>query len=163
MQAEMNGRYWIRSNSEEDTAKFAAQMADSAFAGMVIGLDGDLGAGKTRFSQAFAKAIGVIETVNSPTFTLIKEYNGFTFPLYHMDVYRLCLEEAEELGLDEYFYGEGICIIEWAARIHEILPEERLHIHMKYISDHEREVVVTPNGLVYDEYCQNLQKSGVFE
>ena len=129
--------YNYKAYSEEDTEKLASVLAESCFPGMVIALDGELGAGKTRFSQAFAKCLGVTGVVNSPTFTLIKEYAGEHHPLYHMDVYRLSLEEAENLGLDEYFYGDGVCIVEWASRITDILPKERLEIHMTHISEHE--------------------------
>ncbi|MBJ8193242.1 tRNA (adenosine(37)-N6)-threonylcarbamoyltransferase complex ATPase subunit type 1 TsaE, partial [Bacillus cereus] len=89
-----------------------ARLADWIQPGTVIALDGDLGAGKTRFSQALARAIGVPDVVNSPTFTIIKEYEGTTLPFYHMDVYRLSIEEADELGLDDYFFGQGLTVVE---------------------------------------------------
>lgn len=97
--------FTYRSHSLQETELLAAAIAGAASEGMVIGLDGDLGAGKTAFSQAFARHLGVEGIVNSPTFTIIKEYNG-RLPLYHMDVYRISPQEADELGLDEYFYGQ---------------------------------------------------------
>src|SRR5690554_3888616 len=112
MREPTNRGYDYTSHNEQGTALLAAQLAERCYQGMVIALDGELGAGKTRFSQAFAKGIGVSGVVNSPTFTLIKEYRGTQFPFYHMDVYRLTADEADELGLDEYWYGDGITIIE---------------------------------------------------
>src|SRR5690606_20910218 len=103
-----------RAGGAEDTARLAALLASWAGPGTVIALDGDLGAGKTFFSQSFAKAIGVPGVVNSPTFTIIKEYEGETMPFYHMDVYRLSQAEADELGLDDYFFGSGVTLVEWA-------------------------------------------------
>ncbi|GJM77487.1 hypothetical protein HMSSN036_97030 [Paenibacillus macerans] len=115
------------------TEKLAAHLARQALPGTVIALDGDLGAGKTAFSQWFARHLGVTDTVNSPTFTLIKEYEG-RLPFYHMDVYRLSLEEAEELGLDEYFYGAGVSLVEWASLIEELLPANLLQIYIETVS-----------------------------
>src|SRR5690348_4111638 len=99
--------YYFQADNEQDTARLAEQLSGFLDEGTVLALDGDLGAGKTAFSQALARALGVRETVNSPTFTIIKEYQSRQCPLYHMDVYRITLKEAEDLGLDEYFYGEG--------------------------------------------------------
>ena len=96
----------MTSSSLEETEQLAAWLAARAEPGTVIGLDGDLGAGKTAFSQQFARHLGVNGVVNSPTFTIIKEYEG-RLPLYHMDVYRLSVDEADELGLDEYFMVTG--------------------------------------------------------
>ena len=93
--------------------------------GMVIALDGDLGVGKTVFTQGFAAGLGIEEPVNSPTFTIVQVYEGGRLPFYHFDVYRLGdVEEMEEIGYEDCFYGEGVCLIEWADLIREILPEK---------------------------------------
>ncbi|MGG1879945.1 tRNA (adenosine(37)-N6)-threonylcarbamoyltransferase complex ATPase subunit type 1 TsaE [Paenibacillus cisolokensis] len=145
----------MTSSGPEDTQRLAAWLADKAEPGTVIGLDGDLGAGKTAFSQGFAKQLGVSGVVNSPTFTIIKEYAG-RLPLYHMDVYRLSLDEADELGLDEYFYGDGVCIVEWSRLITELLPEQYLHIHMETIDEFHRTITLTSVGEPYGSWCREL-------
>lgn len=132
-----------------ETEQIASTLADLAWAGMFIALDGDLGAGKTAFSKAFARAIGVQEVVSSPTFTIIKEYQGAVYPFYHMDVYRVSLEEADELGLDDYFFGEGITIVEWASIIEELLPEQSLSIYIEYIDEHCRRIHLKARGERY--------------
>ena len=151
---------YFRSQNEEDTARLASMLAQWLESGTVIALDGDLGAGKTRFSQALAQWIGVAEVVSSPTFTLIKEYQGAIWPFYHMDMYRLRLEEAEELGLDEYLYGDGITVIEWASRIGELLPAHRLDIYIEHSGGSERLFRIEPHGPVYLEWCRNLLQMG---
>ncbi|WP_276353902.1 tRNA (adenosine(37)-N6)-threonylcarbamoyltransferase complex ATPase subunit type 1 TsaE [Cohnella caldifontis] len=148
--------YVREAESEEDTAAFAAALAEKAEPGSVLALDGDLGAGKTRFAQAFAAALGVPGTVNSPTFTIIKEYEGGRLPFYHMDVYRLSLEEADELGLDEYFMGEGVTLVEWASLIEPILPPERLHIVLEHTGPTSRRLRCRPVGGRYGEWCLQL-------
>lgn len=155
--------FTYESRSPEDTAHLAGKIAEHAFAGMLITLDGDLGAGKTAFSKAFAAAIGVKEVVNSPTFTLIKEYQGETFPLYHMDAYRLSLVEADDLGLDDYFYGDGITLLEWADQIEPILPPERLEIRMEREEGDERWIILYPHGEAYLKLCNTLREDGVLQ
>lgn len=145
----------------EDTFKLAARLASLFVPGTVIALDGELGAGKTAFSQAVAKAIGVEGVVNSPTFTIIKEYEGARFPFYHMDVYRLSLEEADELGLDDYFYGEGVTLIEWASLVEELLPPERLSIQLEHGEDHSRRFRIVPSGEPYRQWCIQLKENGL--
>ncbi|OXM13741.1 tRNA (adenosine(37)-N6)-threonylcarbamoyltransferase complex ATPase subunit type 1 TsaE [Paenibacillus herberti] len=142
--------------SEADTVRLAGLLASRAEPGTVIALDGDLGAGKTRFSQAFAAGLGVQGTVNSPTFTIIKEYESGRLPLYHMDVYRLSLPEADELGLDDYFYGPGVSLVEWASLIPELLPEERLEIHLTHLGDEQRLIVIRGKGPRYAAWCREL-------
>jgi tRNA threonylcarbamoyladenosine biosynthesis protein TsaE len=153
--------YLFQSHREADTAWLAQQLALLFAAGTVLALDGDLGAGKTTFSQSVAKAIGVTAIVNSPTFTLIKEYAGTQFPLYHMDVYRISLAEADELGLDDYFYGDGVTIVEWASRVGELLPTERMDIFIAHQGEHERSFHFTPHGHVYESWCNALKENGV--
>ena len=102
---------------------------ERARAGQVYTLVGDLGVGKTVFTQGFAKGLGVEEHVNSPTFTIVQEYEDGRMPFYHFDVYRIGdIEEMDEIGFEEYIAGEGVCLIEWANLIEEILPEERTEI-----------------------------------
>ncbi|WP_274649104.1 tRNA (adenosine(37)-N6)-threonylcarbamoyltransferase complex ATPase subunit type 1 TsaE [Paenibacillus humicola] len=146
--------------SESDTVRLAELLAGMAGPGAVLALDGDLGAGKTRFSQAFAKAVGVTATVNSPTFTLIKEYEGARMPLYHMDVYRLSVAEADELGLDDYFYGTGITLVEWASLIEELLPEERLQLFIEHLGGERRRINLTGIGSPYADWCRQLLTMG---
>ena len=97
--------------------------------GMVISLTGDLGVGKTVFTQGLAKGLGIEEPVNSPTFTIVQVYEKGRLPLYHFDVYRIGdIEEMDEIGYEDYFYGEGVCLIEWADLIREILPEQMCRV-----------------------------------
>lgn len=159
------------SHSPADTERFAHELARQLRPGSVIALEGELGAGKTMFSQSFARAIGVTEVVSSPTFTIIKEYEGATCPFYHMDVYRLSLEEADELGLDEYFYGEGVTLVEWASRIAELMPEERLLLaiarpaaqSIEEWDENKRVIRIEPYGERYAECCRQLAERGVIE
>lgn len=112
------------SKKPETTYEIAKEIAENANVGDVFCLVGDLGVGKTLFSQGFAKGIGVEEYVNSPTFTIVQEYMDGRMPLYHFDVYRIEEpEEMEEIGYTEMLYGEGVCLIEWADLIEEIWPE----------------------------------------
>jgi tRNA threonylcarbamoyladenosine biosynthesis protein TsaE len=141
--------------SLQDTAELANRLAELAGPGAVIGLDGDLGAGKTAFSQLFAAAIGVVGIVNSPTFTIIKEYEGERLPFYHMDVYRLSMEEADELGLDDYFFGAGVTIVEWASLIEELLPPNRLSIYIEHLGGESRRFRLTGRGEPYAAWLDN--------
>ena len=108
----------------EDTFEIARQLGEKAKAGDVFCLIGDLGVGKTLFSQGFATGLGIQESVNSPTFTIVQEYDEGRLPFYHFDVYRIEeSEEKEEVGFTDMIYGEGVCLIEWANLIEDILPE----------------------------------------
>jgi len=152
--------FTYRSYSLQDTELLAAALATASLPGMVIGLDGDLGAGKTAFSQGYARHLCVKGIVNSPTFTIIKEYEG-RLPLYHMDVYRISLQEADELGLDEYFYGQGVCLVEWSSIITDLMPPRHMHIYMETVGPDERLITVTGIGEPYGELCRKLiQKWG---
>ncbi|CAM2980159.1 tRNA (adenosine(37)-N6)-threonylcarbamoyltransferase complex ATPase subunit type 1 TsaE [Paenibacillus sediminis] len=157
---ESSVQYKFIARSRQDTARLAAALAEVVTPGTVIALDGDLGAGKTTFSKAFAKHLGVHGVVNSPTFTLIKEYEG-RMPFYHMDVYRISLEEAEELGLDEYFYGEGVSLVEWASIIPELLPEAHLQLFIEVTGPEERQIRIIGYGEPYETWCRNLKENGV--
>lgn len=119
----------IENYSAEDTFKAGYNLGSQATKGQVYCLTGDLGVGKTVFTQGFAKGLGVDDYVNSPTFTIVQEYEGKNLPFYHFDVYRIAdVSEMDEIGYEEYFYGEGVCMIEWAGMIKEILPKNRINI-----------------------------------
>lgn len=108
----------------EDTYEIARQLGEQAKAGDVFCLIGELGVGKTLFSQGFAAGLDIKESVNSPTFTIVQEYEEGRLPFYHFDVYRIeDSEEMEEVGFTDMIYGEGVCLIEWANLIEDILPE----------------------------------------
>lgn len=152
----MGQAYRWNARSEQETAQFAGRLAELAGPGTVLALDGDLGAGKTRFAQAFAAGLGVSEVVNSPTFTIIKEYETGRLPFYHMDVYRLSTEEADELGLEEYFEGDGVSLVEWASLIEPLLPEERLRIRIATTGPASRRFDCMPVGEKYESWCREL-------
>ena len=115
--------------SMEETRELGRQMGTAAGPGDVLTLSGDLGVGKTVFTKGFALGIGVTEAVSSPTFTIVQEYHSGRLPLYHFDVYRIGdPEEMDEVGFDDYVYGDGVSLIEWAELIEEILPEKRTRI-----------------------------------
>ena len=109
----------------EDTFNLGKKIGQQAKPGQVICLNGDLGVGKTVFTQGFAKGLGIEETVNSPTFTIIQVYDEGRIPLYHFDVYRIGdPEEMYEIGYEDYFFGEGVCLIEWSKLIEELIPSD---------------------------------------
>ena len=120
---------------------------------MIICLEGDLGSGKTVFTKGFAHAMGIVD-VTSPTFNIIKEYEG-ELPLYHMDVYRV-ENKIDNLGLNEYFDKGGVTIIEWADMIKEHLPEERLEIVLKMIDENTRVAILKPYGEKYTNLCEAI-------
>ena len=137
-----------------ETQQFAQKLADLLTPPDIITLEGDLGAGKTAFTQALAKALGVKRTVSSPTFTIIKQYEG-KYPLNHLDVYRLAGSD-EDLGWDELFYGDAITVIEWAHLIADDLPVNRLEIKLAHSGDDSRMITVTPLGARYEKICEGL-------
>ncbi len=155
--------YIYEAGSEADTRALADWLAQKLEPGSVIALEGDLGAGKTRFTQMLAEAIGIEEIVNSPTFTIIKEYAEGKLPLYHMDAYRISGTEAAELGLDEYFYGRGVTVVEWAGRLGELLPERLLHIAIKLAGTDARVFRLHPHGEPYTAWCDELRRTGVLQ
>ena len=113
----------------QETFEIGKQLGLEAKPGEVYCLDGDLGVGKTVFTQGFASGLGITEPVNSPTFTIVQQYEEGRLPLYHFDVYRIGdVEEMDEIGYEDCFYGEGVCLIEWSTLIQEILPEDAIHI-----------------------------------
>lgn len=120
------------SNSPEETRRIGREMGAGALAGEVYALVGDLGVGKTVFTKGFAEGLGIDEPVSSPTFTILQIYEEGRLPLYHFDVYRIEEpEEMEEVGFDEYMEGEGVCLIEWAGRIAELLPPDVIIVRIE--------------------------------
>ena len=119
---------------------------------MIICLDGELGSGKTVFTKGIANALGINESITSPTYTIIKEYDG-ELPLYHMDVYRLD-GNTEGVGIEEYFTKGGVVVIEWADTIKDILPKERLEIEFRVVDENKRVLILTPYGKKYEELCE---------
>lgn len=145
--------YKITTHSEKETITIAQNIESEKFPNMVICLNGDLGSGKTVFTKGFAHSMGIDE-ITSPTFTIIKEYEG-ELPLYHMDVYRL-EEQEDNLGISEYFDKGGVTIIEWASMIKNILPEERLDIKIKIVDENTRVIVLNPHGEKYVNICEAI-------
>lgn len=130
----------IRTNSAEQTIAFGESLGSKLGPGDIVALFGDLGAGKTTITKGIARGAGVEAEVHSPTFTLIHEHPGRA-PFYHVDLYRLTEEEEIEwLGMDDYFYGEGIVVIEWADRAPTLLPSERIEINLKTVGDEQRQI-----------------------
>jgi len=146
--------YKIDVNNYNKTLEIASKLANYLRPGNIVALEGELGAGKTSFTQGLAQGLGVTQIVNSPTFTIIKEYQG-RLPLYHMDAYRLD-NSIEDLGFDEYFYGEGITVIEWASIIEEFLPSEYLKIVIDKLEDEKRVITFQPIGKEYIEVCEEF-------
>lgn len=119
----------IETHITQETFEFGEKVGERAKAGEVYSLIGDLGVGKTVFTQGVASGLGIKESVNSPTFTILQVYDEGKLPFYHFDVYRIGdIEEMDEIGYEEYFYGDGVCLIEWANLIEEILPEKYIRI-----------------------------------
>ena len=136
--------------NEEKTREIGSKLGELLTPKSVICLIGDLGAGKTTMTQSLARALGVDDYITSPTFTIVNEYEG-RMPLYHFDVYRIgSSEEMYDIGFDEYIDGDGVCIIEWANLIEDILPDEYLYIEMNY-KETGREMILTPKGDKYEE------------
>lgn len=125
----MNMSKIIETFSAEETYTFGKELGRQAQPGQVYTLIGDLGVGKTVFTQGVAAGLGIEEPINSPTFTIVQIYEEGRMPFYHFDVYRIGdVEEMEEIGYEDYFYGEGVCLIEWANLIEEILPDHYIQI-----------------------------------
>ena len=118
---------------EQEVIEYGIHLGETAVPGMIIALTGDLGAGKTTLTKAIARGLGVTETVTSPTFTIVKEYRSGRLPLFHFDVYRIGdIDEMYELGYEEYFFGEGVCVVEWADLIEDLIPEDAMRISIAY-------------------------------
>ena len=144
--------YKIITKNELETIELAQNFESAKFPNMILCLDGELGSGKTMFAKGIANALGITESITSPTFTIIKEYDG-ELPLYHMDVYRLD-GNTDGIGIEEYFTKGGVVVIEWASTIKDILPEERLDIKFKVIDETKRMIILTPHGKKYEDLCE---------
>ena len=119
--------------NENETKAFGEKLAAAMKKGDVLALVGDLGTGKTALTKYIAEGLGIKSDITSPTFTIVREYYEGRLPLYHFDVYRIeSIEEMYELGYEEYFYGDGICIVEWADLISDIIPENAMIIFIDY-------------------------------
>ena len=143
-------------NNLAETQQLALNLAALLRPQDTITLQGDLGAGKTTFTQSLARGLGIKRTVNSPTFTIMKQYTG-NIPLNHLDVYRLA-DSEEDLGWDEIFYGDAVTVVEWAHLIEQELPAERLAISITRIDDDKRKFEFMPIGQRYIEMCEELMK-----
>ncbi len=127
---------------ERETLDVASSFAGSLVRGDVVALTGDLGAGKTVFARGVARSFGVNEDVTSPTFTLIHEY-PCSPPLYHMDMYRMeSIDEIRNIGVEDYLYGDGVCLVEWAEKLGELYPAEAIHVHIKHLGGDRREITI---------------------
>lgn len=122
----------FESTSSQMTFEFAKKIGEKIKSGDVLCLDGDLGVGKTVFTKGVAAGLGIKDDVSSPTFTLIQEYYGGRLPLYHFDVYRIDGPwDMDDLGYEEYFYGEGVCLVEWGSMIKELFPENTIYVRIE--------------------------------
>ncbi|GED61282.1 tRNA (adenosine(37)-N6)-threonylcarbamoyltransferase complex ATPase subunit type 1 TsaE [Brevibacillus formosus] len=146
--------YTWRLTGAQETQRFAEQLAGLLEPGDFLAMEGDLGAGKTTFTQGLAKGLGVRQVVNSPTFTIIKEYQG-RLPLYHMDVYRVG-DDPGSLGLDDYFFGEGVCVVEWASLIEDVLPTDRMTVFLRREGEEQRMIELVPQGNRYVKLCEEF-------
>ena len=144
--------YKITTKNEFETIELAQNFESEKFPNMILCLDGELGSGKTMFTEGIANALGITENITSPTFTIIKEYEG-ELPLYHMDVYRLD-GNTDGIGIEEYFTKGGVVVIEWASTIKDILPEERLDIKFKVVDETKRLIILNPHGKKYEDLCE---------
>ncbi len=153
----------LRSGSEEKTIDYGRVLGGLLDRGDVVALVGELGAGKTYLTKGLALGLGARDTkvITSPTFTIINEYSG-RLPIFHLDFFRLNeYHEVEELGYEEYFYGPGVSIIEWAEKFPKILPEEHLEIKINILGENERELELTVWGDHYRRIIEKMQIEGL--
>ncbi len=150
-------RLELISHSPEQTQKFGVRIGELALAGDIFLLVGTLGTGKTCLTQGIAWGLDIKEYALSPSFIIVREHYG-RLPLYHIDLYRLDhIEEIAELGLDDYLYGNGVCVVEWAEKGVNILPTKHLLIQISYLSDNERSFLLKPSGQRYLEIAAQLK------
>src|SRR5713101_3507944 len=161
------------SHSTAQTQRLGMRLGELLQGGELILLDGQLGTGKTTFTQGLAQGMGIIENINSPTFTLLKEYTGQPRTgnstgalshrgpaLYHFDLYRLDNpEEIVDLGFEDYFFGSGVCVVEWADKADLLWPSEHLRIRMKMMSETKRGLLFTATGILYCQLLHQFQKN----
>lgn len=149
----------IKSRNEEETKEIAKKIAELTQAGMTIILEGDLGAGKTTFTKGIGSALGVERIIKSPTYTIVREYQGGRLPLYHIDLYRLEAAEVADLALDEYFDGAGLSVVEWPSVSPEDLPEKYLEVSLiRDLDDlNKRTIELKAKGKIYEELVNHLK------
>ncbi len=144
-------------NSEAETFELAEKLAGLSKPGEIYCLNGDLGAGKTVFAKGFAKGLGINETVSSPTFNIVKEYHSGRLSLYHFDVYRVeDPDELYEIGFDEYFYGDGVCLVEWAGLIKELVPKNAVWVRIERAKIDQYSLDNKPNTNTMDNYDKRI-------
>lgn len=151
-------KYMFNVSSEKETNTLGYELGKLLFPNSIVALEGNLGVGKTTFTKGIAEGLNIKQVVNSPTFTIIKEYEG-NLNLYHMDVYRI--SEEEDLGIDEYFYSDGVTVIEWPENINSLLPEEKLIIEINKIDETKRQFVFKPVGKKYEQICEVLKNEKI--
>ncbi len=150
--------FTIDINGLEETKAFGKRLGSLLKPGDILCLNGDLGAGKTTLTKSIGLGLGVEDYITSPTFALINEYEG-NFPVYHFDVYRLeGVGDSFDLGFDEYFFGRGVCIIEWAEKIEEVLPEDRIVLDIEKTSEMGRKINLRGYGSRYLEVIKEMEK-----
>ncbi len=153
-------RLEITSTSPEETQGIGVRLGEIALAGDLFCLEGELGSGKTCFVQGLGRGLGIRDSIHSPTFILANEHRGGRLPLYHLDVYRVrSTDEAIGVGLDDYLAGDGVLVIEWAEKIREALPDERLWIWFRHIAENERAISIDARGARYEELLASLRAS----
>ncbi|NLL25913.1 MAG: tRNA (adenosine(37)-N6)-threonylcarbamoyltransferase complex ATPase subunit type 1 TsaE [Erysipelotrichia bacterium] len=144
----------VISKTALETKKLAERLAGFLFAGSLITLTGQLGAGKTTFTQGLGKGLNIEKNITSPTFTLLKIYQG-DLPLYHIDAYRL-EGLSQDLGFEDYIESDGVCVIEWSQFISDLLPEDRINIEINILEDDNRELLITASGEKYERILDKL-------
>jgi len=149
---------FITSRSSDQTHKLGQIIGELSRAGDIILLSGPLGAGKTCLAQGIAKGMDIHENTASPSYVLLREFSG-RIPLYHLDLYRLEFNEIGELGLDDYLYGQGVCVIEWAERGQYLLPAHHLQLTLNYSNDTTRLISIEPHGEHYVRMAENVSNS----
>lgn len=147
----------LTSHSPDDTIKIGALIGQLASGGDIFLLTGSLGTGKTCLTQGIARGLGIKEHTPSPSFVLVRQFYG-RLPLYHIDLYRLDnIDEIADLGLDDYLYSDGVCVIEWAEKGLSLLPREHLMIKIDYLGDTERQLIFKPGSQRYREMLLKLR------
>lgn len=144
--------------NEEETCELARIISEYSFEGFLVTLNGELGAGKTRFAKAFGENLGIKQTINSPTFNILKCYYGGKYPFYHMDAYRL-EGIKQDLGFEEYIEGDGVCLVEWSNFIAYLLPKEYLDISIYIEENNKRKFVISSFGNKYDEIVKEIERT----
>ncbi len=148
----------VTTGSPEETQQLGVRLGELAQPGDVFLMTGNLGAGKTCLTQGIAWGLGIDEYALSPTFVIMREMHG-RLPLYHIDLYRLDdIDESIDLGLDDYFYGRGVCVVEWSEKGMSILPRKHLLIRIEYLSDTGRRITLSPSGGRYERLLGGLEE-----